>query len=209
MNIPHVAGQAWKTQVTVTNAGPDPYTFAFKAFDEQGVISGAVQEREILPFQILELDNQDLGFGGVAQITHACGAPLAMGVTYQFGDSESACAFHLDAQTEGRSWVLPIPHQDWIGWQGMAISQFGDQECQVTVEAYVLGGLAASHSLTLQPMQKQVGLLQDWLGLSPDAAGVDMILVTADTPIPAPIFIAGKADQSRHIFFPGFAVLSP
>lgn len=71
-----------------------------------------------------------------------------------------------------------------------------------------MGVLIASMDITLQPLQKRVSLFEDLLGLSPDASGADLTRITSDAPIPAPIFIAGKAGQSHHILFPGFPLFS-
>lgn len=67
------AGQALEATLTVTNASEQAHAVELQAMDAEGIPIGDARIWKVPPFKPMIMGNQDLGFGGLATLTHARG----------------------------------------------------------------------------------------------------------------------------------------
>jgi len=65
--------------------------------------------------------------------------------------------------------------------------------------------VGSAQVINLEPMTKRVALSPDiWQGTN--YSDIDMVVIQSSHPIPAPVSITGRNDQTRHVFFNGQAI---
>ncbi|PIE89258.1 MAG: endonuclease I [Acidobacteria bacterium] len=204
-SIPHLAGQAWDSNIVVYNPTAEPLSFALHKWDESGYSVLYHHEETVQPFSSRVLDTTLFGINGTAQVTSPS-MDLKVKVSFRFRGSQSLTEFFVQANQTAQDWLLPNTQTEWFQWFGFAIGNFQENSNPVEIKAFQNGVLVgSSQQLSLPSHQKKVALIQDiWPDL--DYRDVDMVLISSGQPIPAPVAITGNLEQSRHVFFSGQAV---
>ncbi len=199
--VNHVAEENWTTSITVFNSGPDPVTFDLHRWDSGGtetVMTGF----SVPAYSAMTLTNSDFGYNGTAMVRAPYDSPLAVRLSYRYGDSHSLCEFFLLPQSFlMMDWMLPNPYESHFDWFGLALANFNAGDATVTLTAYRAGAVVATRELTIPGHTKAVDVSSGiWDGINyPD---VDLVMIESDLNIPPPISITGNNEQDRHVFFP-------
>jgi hypothetical protein len=197
-DIPHIAGSAWNTAISVYNPTSTQKDFSFEQWVNgasvlTGSFNASADSARVLTGSDLELD-------GIGRIT-ASDPATRVKLAYQYGSSQSLCEFFLNAGETGTSWCIPNSIQDWFQWFGIVVANPGSASVPVTFTALRQGVSVGTRTVEVQAKQKYVGLSTDIWGLTyPE---VDMVLISSSTAIPVPLSITGSTSQDRHVFFAG------
>jgi len=203
--IPHIAGAAWQTKIVIFNPTDQPLTFQLDQWDASG---GAVlynHQDTVEPFSSIVVSNELLASQGIARITSESSG-LLVKMAYRFGDSQSLTEFFVSPNTYATDWLLPNTQTSWFEWFGFALANFQSSSIQLTLRAFREGlEVGSAQVINLEPMTKRVALSPDiWQGTN--YSDIDMVVIQSSHPIPAPVSITGRNDQTRHVFFNGQAI---
>lgn len=194
--IPHIAGNGWRTVITAYNEGDQPATALFRQWNDAGVW---IREIVSAHGQHLWTEDDFLPEGIAAVITEE--DKVRVKLSYQYGNSQSICEFLITPDHLGTQWLIPNSHPNSFSWFGIAVANHGEKTITVSASAFKDGVENGSATFPLEPGRKKAALSGDLWGL--DCSEIDAVLVTSDGPIAAPISVSGKEDQSRHVFFAG------
>jgi len=206
-NIPHIAGDDWKTTVTVFNDADTSQAITFYHWDDAGILTETTVH-SVNGHSSMVLSAANFGKTGVARVEVSDDALVKVKLSYQFiqgGESESLCEFFIEKSKKSTDWFLPNPYQSHFDWLGIACANQGSATVTINFIAYKDGVEKATRTASIEPNKKGVGLSSDfWSGLN--YGDIDMILIHSDLEISAPLAIIGNSEQSRHVFFPGTTI---
>jgi hypothetical protein len=197
--IPHIAGFGWTTTITVYNEGDRSAMVRLRQWSLRGVASP--ETTSAVPVHANRVWSQpDLLVDGIASISTE-EDQVRVKLSYQYGSRESKCELFVAPDAAGTQWLIPNSHAGIFSWFSIVAANFGRQTATLAMTAFKDGVEVKSASFPLKPGGKSVlSSTQLW---DLECGELDAVMISADKPIPAPIAISEKYDQSRHLMIAG------